>query len=141
MVKGPDKKPHFHVTAGLVWKNGRVLIAKRPEGSHLEGYWEFPGGKQEKGESLKGCLEREIEEELGLKVRADEALLTVDHEYQSKAISLHVFNCTPLAGEPKALDCEQIRWVDPLDLKRFSFPPPDIKVIEYLTGSGYRIEG
>ena len=141
MVKGPDKKPHFHVTAGLVWKNGRVLIAKRPEGSHLEGYWEFPGGKQEKGESLKGCLEREIEEELGLKVRADEALLTVDHEYQSKAISLHVFNCTPLAGEPKALDCEQIRWVDPIDLKRFSFPPPDIKVIEYLTGSGYRIEG
>ena len=85
MVKGPDKKPHFHVTAGLVWKNGRVLIAKRPEGSHLEGYWEFPGGKQEAGESLKGCLEREIEEELGLKVRADEALLTVDHEYQAKA--------------------------------------------------------
>ena len=67
--------------------------------------------------------------------------MTVDHEYQSKAISLHVFNCTPLAGEPKALDCEQIRWVDPIDLKRFSFPPPDIKVIEYLTGSGYRIEG
>ena len=75
MVKGPDNKPHFHVTAGVVWKNGRVLIAKRPEGGHLEGYWEFPGGKQEKGESLKGCLEREIEEELGLKVRAEEANL------------------------------------------------------------------
>lgn len=141
MVKGPDKKPHFHVTAGLIWKNGRVLIAKRPEGSHLEGYWEFPGGKQEKGESLKGCLEREIEEELGLKVKAEEALLTLDHEYQAKAISLHVFNCTPLAGEPTALECEQVRWVDPIDLKGFSFPPPDVRVIEFLIGSGDRIEG
>jgi mutator protein MutT len=129
-----NKKPHFHVTAGLVWSNGRVLIAKRPEGSHLEGLWEFPGGKQERGESLKDCLEREIDEELGLKVRVDNGLLTVDHEYEEKVISLHVFNCTPLSGGPKALDCEKIRWVDPFDLKKFSFPPPDVKVIEYLTG-------
>jgi mutator protein MutT len=134
-VNRKNEKPHFHVTAGLVWNNGRVLIAKRPEGSHLEGLWEFPGGKQERGESLKDCLEREIEEELGLKVRVDNGLLTVDHEYEEKVISLHVFNCTPLSGEPKALDREEIRWVDPFELKKFSFPPPDVKVIEYLTGS------
>ena len=133
-MKGQDKKPHFHVTAGLIWKNGKVLIAKRPKGSHLEGFWEFPGGKQEKGESLKECLEREIEEELGLKVKAEQTLLTVDHEYGAKVISLHVFNCTRLSGEPRALQCQEIRWVDPADFPKFAFPPPDMKVIEFLSG-------
>jgi len=135
-VKGQDKKPHYHVTAGLIRKNGRVLIAKRPKGSHLEGYWEFPGGKQEKGESLGECLEREIREELGLRVKTDQAFLTVEHDYGSKAISLHVFNCTCLAGEPKALECQEIRWVAQGDLFKFSFPPPDMKVVEFLFRSG-----
>jgi mutator protein MutT len=140
-MRGKDKKPYFHVTAGVIWKNGRVLIAKRPKGSHLEGLWEFPGGKQERGESLKDCLEREIEEELGLKVKVDKALLTVNHEYEAKGITLHVFSCIPLAGEPEALGCQQIKWVDPFDLKGFSFPPPDIEVIEYLINCRNGIEG
>jgi mutator protein MutT len=137
-VKGQDKKPHYHVAAALIWNNGRVLIAKRPQGSHLEGYWEFPGGKQEKGESLDECLEREIMEELGLRVKTDRALLTVEHDYGSKAISLHVFNCTCSAGEPKALEGQEIRWVAPGDFFKFSFPPPDMKVLEFIcrTGNG-----
>lgn len=128
-----DKKPHLHVAAGLVWKKGKVLIAKRPKGSHLEGFWEFPGGKQEDGEGLEDCLERELMEELGLKVRADEALMTVDHDYGSKMISLHVFSCIPLAGEPKPIQCQDVRWVDPAGLKEFSFPPPDREVITSLS--------
>jgi mutator protein MutT len=140
-VKGRDKKPHYHVTAALIWNNGRVLIAKRPKGSHLEGCWEFPGGKQEQGESLGECLEREIWEELGLRVKTDRALLTVDHDYGSKAISLHVFNCSCLAGEPKALEGQEIRWVAPGDLFKFSFPPPDMKVLKFLCRTGNRKEG
>ncbi|NQU13447.1 MAG: 8-oxo-dGTP diphosphatase MutT [Desulfobacteraceae bacterium] len=131
-MKIQNRKPHFHVTAGLVWDKGRVLIAKRPKGSHLEGLWEFPGGKKEGDERLAECMEREMAEELGIRVRAEEALLTVEHEYPTKTITLHVFNCTSLRGEARALQCQEVRWVDPKDLARFAFPPPDRKVIEAL---------
>ncbi len=120
------------MTAGLIWKQGRVLIAKRPKGKHLEGFWEFPGGKREEGENLKDCLEREIEEELGVKVKAVEELLTVEHEYENKVVSLHVFHCTRLEGEPKGLQAQEIRWVELAGLGKFTFPPPDEKVIEFL---------
>ena len=57
------EEPHYDVTAGLIWKENKLLIATRPKGTHLEGLWEFPGGKQEEGENLEECLKREIEEE------------------------------------------------------------------------------
>jgi len=144
-VKGKNSRPHFHVTAGLIWKNGKVLITKRPKGSHLEGFWEFPGGKREKGETLRHCLEREITEELGIEIKADKLFLPVKHEYDYKVISLYTFNCTLLAGEPKALQCQEIRWVDPLRLCEFEFPPPDMLVVEAICRLGctvgeYRIE-
>ena len=125
--------PHYDVTAGLIWKEGKLLIATRPKGTHLEGFWEFPGGKQEEGENLKECLKREIEEELGIKVMVDELFLTVDHEYPNKRISLHVFNCTWLKGEPAPRQRQETRWVILPDLSKFTFPPPDVQVIEALT--------
>jgi len=125
-----DHKPHYEVTAGLIRKDGKLLIAKRPKGVHLEGFWEFPGGKQEKGEGLKECLEREISEELGIEARVVEPLMTVNHEYADKRISLHVFNCIWVRGEPLALQCQEVRWVDDDELSNLTFPRPDIKVIE-----------
>ena len=133
-----NKKPHYDVTAGLIRKGGKLLISKRAKGAHLEGFWEFPGGKQEKGESLKECLEREIGEELGIEARVDESFMTVDHEYADKRISLHVFNCIWLKGEPLALQCQEVRWVDYDELSGLTFPPPDIKVIETLAKKGNR---
>jgi mutator protein MutT len=126
-------KPHFHVTAGLLQQNGMVLITKRPAGSHLAGYWEFPGGKQEAGETLEECLEREMKEELGVEVRAGKRLLTVDHEYENRIISLYFFYCTHMGGELKPLGCEEIRWVHPEDLRQYRFPPPDERIIQLLT--------
>jgi len=127
-----SSKPHFHVTAGLLWQNGMVLIAKRREGSHLAGYWEFPGGKQEEGETLEECLEREIREELGADVRAGKRLLTVEHEYEDRIISLYLFQCTHLNGDLKPLACEEMKWVYPEDMTQYRFPPPDEKIIERL---------
>ena len=127
------EKPHYDVTAGLIWKDHRLLVSKRPKGTHLEGFWEFPGGKQEAGEDLRMCLQREIEEELGIEARVDAPLMTVDHEYETKRISLHVFNCTWIRGEPQALQCQEIRWVDWDELSDLRFPPPDMKVIETLS--------
>ncbi len=128
-----SNKPHFHVTAGLLQQDGMVLITKRPAGSHLAGYWEFPGGKQEAGETLEECLAREMKEELGVNVRVGKRLLKVDHEYENRIISLYLFQCTHLGGEYKPLACEAIRWVHPEDLTQYRFPPPDEKIIERLT--------
>jgi mutator protein MutT len=124
--------PHFHVTAGLVWKDGRVLITRRPEGSHLAGYWEFPGGKQEPGETLEGCLEREIREELGMDVRAVKHLLQIDHDYETKSITLHLFLCDWLSGTPSPLGCDELRWVKPEELAGYRLPPPDVQVLPFI---------
>ncbi len=113
--------------------NDKYLISKRPNGSHLEGYWEFPGGKQEKEEDLQACLEREIKEELGLIIQADYVLFTVEHEYETKKVSLHVMDCTIIAGEPRAIECQEFKWVYPADFHRYIFPPPDIKIIDFLS--------
>ncbi len=125
-------KPHFHVTAGLLWKEGKVLITKRPQGSHLAGFWEFPGGKQEPGESLEECLQREIMEELAVDVKVDEHLLQVDHDYDTKSISLHLFQCSRMRGEPRPIGCDVMAWVDPEDLDRYKLPPPDLQVLSFI---------
>jgi mutator protein MutT len=125
-------KPHFHVTAGLLWKNGKVLITRRPQGSHLAGFWEFPGGKQEPGESLERCLEREIKEELGVEVKVESYLLQIDHEYENKSISLHLFQCSHRRGEPCPIGCDDMAWVDPKDLDHYKLPPPDIQILSFI---------
>lgn len=127
-----DNKPHIHVTAGLICNDKKYLITKRPDGSHLEGFWEFPGGKQEAGESLRTCMEREVMEELGMEVKAEKLLLTVQHEYDTKLVDLHFFECECVKGSPKPFDGQEIRWVSPSDLKKYNFPPPDKKIVELL---------
>lgn len=125
-------KPHFHVTAGLVWQGGKLLITRRPQGSHLAGYWEFPGGKQEPGESLEACLERELREELGMEVKAVRHLLQIDHDYESKSITLHLFQCEWLSGEPLPIGCDEILWVQAEDLATYKLPPPDYRLLPFI---------
>ncbi len=126
------RKPHFHVTAGLIWEDGKLLITKRPQGSHLAGYWEFPGGKQEHGESLEACLEREIQEELGMGVKAVKHLLQINHNYETKSITLHLFQCSWLRGDASPLGCDEIRWVRPEELANYQLPPPDFKLLPFI---------
>jgi mutator protein MutT len=128
-VKEKNHKPHFHVTAGLIFRDGRLLLTKRPQGKHLAGFWEFPGGKQEENESLEACLEREIKEELGLEVHAGKHVLTIDHDYQGQSISLHLFECAEIRGEPKPLESPEIRWVLPQELSQYRLPPPDLEIL------------
>lgn len=131
-MKKNNDKPHFHVTAGLIWRDGKLLITRRPQGSHLAGYWEFPGGKQEEGETLEACLQREIKEELAVDVTVDRRLLQVDHDYDTKSISLHLFECSNLRGEPRPIGCDAMRWVDPMHLDDFKLPPPDVKILSFV---------
>ena len=130
-------KPHFHVAAGLIWQDGKLLITKRPAGSHLAGLWEFPGGKKEDNENLEACLKREIMEELGIDILVDQFLVSIDHEYESKRITLHIFHCH-FQGQPRTLEGQDAVWVALVDLKKYAFPPPDLQVIDVLLSSGFQ---
>lgn len=130
-----EDKPHFQVTAGLLWRDGRVLITKRPEEKHLAGLWEFPGGKQENGETLEACLKREIKEELGIEVRVNKHLCTVHHDYEDRRVSLHLFSCTHLKGDLRPLDSQEIKWVFHEDLSQYRFPSPDLELLRLLSDS------
>ncbi len=126
------KKPHYQVAAGLIWKEGELLIAQRPSEGLLGRLWEFPGGKQESGETLEECLIREIREELGIAIKVKEHLTSVDHGYSHFSITLHAFNAVYLSGTPRAIECADWRWVEPTGLDGYAFSRADRRIIEYL---------
>jgi mutator protein MutT len=121
------------VTAAVIERAGAYLVTRRPRGTHLEGFWEFPGGKCEAGETLEACLMREIEEELGVTVRVGAEVFTVAHEYPERVVQLHFFACE-LAGDPQALLGQEMRWVPRSELRALEFPPADAELIAMLTG-------
>ena len=133
-VKAPRRKrPHYDVTAAVIRRDdGRFLIAQRKPEAMLGGLWEFPGGKCQPDESLPDCLRREICEELGLEIEVGSTMTMIRHGYTHFQISLHVFECRYLGGEPRALDCADWRWVELPDLEGFAFAVTDQRVIQML---------
>jgi 8-oxo-dGTP diphosphatase len=127
-------KKRIAVTAAIIQHGGKVLITERPRGKHLEGMWEFPGGKKEANESLEECVKREIREELGVLINPETMLLTVTYEYDTIIVDLHVFECALLTGTPTPMEGQDMRWVNPEELSLYAFPPPDKKIIEFLYG-------
>jgi mutator protein MutT len=119
------------VAAAVIERGGAFLITRRPEGVHLEGCWEFPGGKCEPGESHTACLKREILEELGAGLRIGPEIFAVEHAYPGRVVELHFFACK-LAGEPTPLLGQEMRWVRREDLHTLDFPPADAELIERL---------
>jgi 8-oxo-dGTP diphosphatase len=121
------------VTAAVVERGGRYLVTRRLRGTHLEGMWEFPGGKCEAGETQVACLEREILEELGCVAQVGEELLAVAHDYDDRSVELHFFRCE-MTGEPAPLLGQEIRWVSRAELRELDFPPADADLIRLLAG-------
>ena len=124
---------HLVVTAAVIEEDDRFLLTRRPRGTHLEGFWEFPGGKCEPEETLEACLIREIEEELGCRAAVRQELLSVAHDYSDRTVRLHFFRCD-LAGEPQALLGQEIKWVSSRELRTLNFPPADEALIQLLAG-------
>lgn len=132
-VRGPTKdKPHYNVAIGIIWKKGKILIDRRPEKGLLGGLWEFPGGKQEAGETLEECLEREIREEMNIKIRVQGPFLTVPHAYSHFKITLHSFQCQHLEGEPRPKKAIDWKWVAPEDLRKYPFPKANKIILDAL---------
>ncbi|HSE42502.1 MAG TPA: (deoxy)nucleoside triphosphate pyrophosphohydrolase [Acidobacteriota bacterium] len=120
------------VAAGLIFKDGLLLIAQRPPGKHGALKWEFPGGKIEKDEDPRKTLQREIREELGIEIETNEIVETVFHKYPERSVLLLFYKCRFISGEPSAIDCHDFRWVKPSQLNDFDFLEADLDFIRRL---------
>ena len=129
------KPPHFpiDVACAVIRHAGRILITKRPDGTHMGGLWEFPGGKRLAPESLGMCLEREVFEELGIYVKPVNFLGRIDYHYPEKKVCLYFYECKITGGQPFPNGCQEFRWVRPFELKNYKFPPADEAVLKALT--------
>jgi 8-oxo-dGTP diphosphatase len=118
----------------LVDTDGRVLIAKRPEGKPMAGLWEFPGGKVEGGERPELSLIRELKEELGIDVtEACLAPLTfASHAYEKFHLLMPLYVCRRWKGMVTALEGQELKWVRPNRLRDFPMPAADLPLIPYL---------
>jgi A/G-specific adenine glycosylase len=125
-------RPRYTVAVGIIYKRGRILIDKRKPEGLLGGLWEFPGGKQEPGETLEAALRREVKEELDVTVRVERLLTTVHHVYSHFEVDIHAFVCTYVKGTPKCLACTDVKWVYPKHLTRYAFPGANRKIFKAL---------
>ncbi len=122
----------IQVVAAVIEREGKLLITRRPEGRHLSGLWEFPGGKPEPGETLEHALRRELKEELDADVHPGERIETIEWDYPDRRVRLAFFRCA-IRGEPRPLEGQEVAWVAPADLARYAFPPADAALIERLS--------
>ncbi|MCI0594912.1 MAG: NUDIX domain-containing protein, partial [candidate division Zixibacteria bacterium] len=126
------KAPHYQIAAGIIWKEGKILIAQRKPGGLLGGLWEFPGGKRKPRESLSETCRREIREETGVAVRVGRLAQRIRHAYSHFSITLSVFHCFYQKGIPRALGCQKVRWVRPKGLAQYPFPKANQKIVPFL---------
>ena len=119
------------VAAAVVRRGDRYLVTRRQPGVHLEGFWEFPGGKCEDGESIAACVRRELQEELGTDAVVGGELLAVTHHYAERSIELHFLACE-LTAEPAPRLDQEMRWVARHELRGLQFPPADDELIALL---------
>jgi 8-oxo-dGTP diphosphatase len=124
-------KPRIVVTAAVIERNGAFLLTRRLEGTHLEGYWEFPGGKCGPDETLADSLVREIREELAAEIDLGAELLATSHEYPERHIELRFFRCT-LRTEPSPVLGQQMAWVTREALRTYPLPPADDELVTLL---------
>jgi mutator protein MutT len=124
------------VAVALIERNGSYLITRRPRGTHLEGYWEFPGGKRHPDETFEVCLAREILEEVGVEVSVGEKVVEVEHVYPEHSVRLHVYLCRLTRGEPRPLAVEEVQWARPAEMDRCLFPQADAPILAWIRAQG-----
>ncbi|EPL6456293.1 MULTISPECIES: 8-oxo-dGTP diphosphatase MutT [Providencia] len=128
------EKKHLHIAAGVIRNSQQhIFITKRPEGTHMAGFWEFPGGKLEQGELPEAALIRELEEEVGIIVTEYESFHRVDHELDDRIITLYFFIVSAWDNEPYGKEGQDFRWVEQEALVADEFPPANRIIVEMLT--------
>lgn len=127
-----NKEMIIKVVAGLLIHNSEILIAKRPPGAHMEGFWEFPGGKVKVGENPQAALERELLEELGIGTETEELLLVTVFNYPEKIVELNFYISKWISKELVQAYHSDVKWIKINEIDGFKFPPPDSDFIKYL---------
>jgi mutator protein MutT len=125
------------VVAAVVERDGRILLTRRLEGTHLAGTWEFPGGKCDPGETHEACLAREMREELGVEIAVGELVLRTTFAYPDRTVELNFYRCA-LVGEPVPQLGQDMLWAGRERLRDLEFPPADTELVELLTQMGTR---
>ena len=123
------------VAAAVIERDDRFLLTRRHPGVHLEGCWEFPGGKCTPGETHTACLVREIREELGIEAIVGPEMLVTTHAYPDRRVELHFLRCD-IGGTPVPQVRQEMRWVPRDELATLEFPPADAELIQMLTRAG-----
>ncbi|MCF6314874.1 MAG: 8-oxo-dGTP diphosphatase MutT [Marinosulfonomonas sp.] len=118
----------------LIDRDGRILLAQRPEGKSMAGLWEFPGGKVEPGETPEVALIRELEEELGINTWSSclAPLSFASHSYDDFHLLMPLFACRKWEGTPHPKEGQTLKWVHVRDLRNYPMPPADIPLISVL---------
>jgi 8-oxo-dGTP diphosphatase len=131
----PTPATVMHVMAGVLLDGtGRVLLAQRPAGKHLAGFWEFPGGKLEAGETPLAALARELLEELGIHVRSAEALIRLPWRYGDRELLLDAWRVSSWRGEPRSLEAQPLQWLLPARVDPMILAPADRVILAELRG-------
>jgi A/G-specific adenine glycosylase len=124
-------KPRQHIVLGLIHEDGKYLVARRPEGVHVGGFWELPGGKREAGEDDRTTLARELREEIAGDLLSARALVSFNHAYPDRYLTFHVYRCRLFnPREVRPLASQELRWVTPEELVRLAFPPANAAILE-----------
>lgn len=131
--------PHYDVAVGVVQNGaGELLIQRRAEDGLLGGLWEFPGGKQETGETLEETCRRELREELSIDVEVQSLIQRISHAYSHFKVTLHAYQCRVTSGEPRSREGLPVRWIAIDDLSDYAFPRANRRLIEALLARGSR---
>lgn len=120
------------VVAGILWRGNRFLAVERPQGKALAGFWEFPGGKVEPGESLEAALARELDEELGLACAEPRLWREAEHAYDHARVRLYFFQARCETGEPQAREGHRWAWLTPREAGDREFLPADTEIVKAL---------
>ena len=119
-----------HVAAAVIrGADGKILIARRADSQHQGGFWEFPGGKVEAGESVEAALGRELKEELGIVVESARPLIKVQHDYPDKHVLLDVWEVSAFAGDPHGAEGQPLAWVSQRELADYQFPEANQPIV------------
>jgi A/G-specific adenine glycosylase len=138
VLKPKPAAPHHTVTAAVIEREGKYLLARRPQEGLLGGLWEFPGGKVEAGETLEAALRREMREELGAAVRVGAPFGVYRHAYTHFRFTLHAFLCTLNGDEPRPLEAGALAWASPSEMPDYPMGKVDRQIAQKLAADGRR---
>ncbi len=135
--KGCSLAKRIEVVGAVFIREGKILACKRSESMSLPGFWEFPGGKIEKGETPEQALRRELDEELNCEANVGDHLVTTEHTYEFGTVVLSTYLCDLGTTEPTLEEHEEMRWLAPSELRSVDWAPADIPAVKLLEAGDF----